>query len=420
MVAPSTIAKPRPRTPEGGAFARRVGRRYELRPSGMLFIAITLFIAIGAVNSQNNLLFWLFGMAVGAILVSGVASGAALMGLQARRIPPKMIEAESRGVIAYELRHRGRFFPAFALLIQERAATAPPGARAGRLEPAPALVEHLSPGSSARGRAWADAKSRGLVQLDRFEVSTTFPFGLFRKSIIFEQTQVIAITPVSIPVRERLLQTLELGSEHGSPRAGRPGFSDEFYALRSYVPGDSPRTIAWRRSAALGELVVRQFSAPMPPRLVLTLRQDIARADERTRERAIALLASLARAGGAAGYSIGIDIAWAGYRSPLGGGARLVQRWLMELAALDLEQDRSRTDPPPLSRAAGRLVLFAAASGDPEPAGPALDVSDEASWLAPGVTLPDSLRDPANPRRAEPVEHAARVDARSWKIGRSA
>lgn len=408
------------RSSKGRGWGRRVARRYEIRPGGLLFIAITLFIAIGAVNSQNNLLFWLFGMAVGAILVSGVASGAALMGLRARRIAPRMIESEARGLFTYELSHHGRFFPAFALLIRELPGAPPPAGRLGMLDPSNAVIEHLSPGAKAQGRSWVVARRRGLVQLSRFEVSTTFPFGLFRKSLVFEQAQTVAVTPVALQVREQLLNSVEMGAECGAPRAGRAGLSDEFYALRAYVPGDSPRTIAWRRSAALGELVVRQFAAPTPPRLVLTLHHALSQANEQTRERAIALLASLARTGGALGYSIGLDVGWAGYRSPLGGGARLVQRWLLELAALDLDQERDADGAPQLSRAAGRMVIYDSAQGEAAPPGSSIDLSDQRSWLLPGASLPAALGEPANPPVRRPVHTVERNRTTSSRVKQKA
>ncbi len=383
----------------GRPWGRHVARRYEIRPGGLLYIAITLFIAIGAINSQNNLLFWLFGMAVGAIIISGIASGAALMGLHARRIAPTMIEAGSRAPISYELRHRGRFIPAFALLIREIPAASPAEGRVGTLEPAWTHIDHLSPGSKARGRCWALAGRRGMVRLDRFEVSSTFPFGLFRKALIFEQPELIAITPVKLEVRERLLEAMVTGFERGAPHAARSGISDEFYGLRAYVPGDSPRTIAWRRSAALGELVVRQFAAPMPPRIVLELHPDLAEADDRTKELTIALVSSLAASAGARGLSVGIDAPWAGYRSPLGGGFRLTHRRLHELASLELETTPGEAHPMPMSRSAGRAVLFNSSQGAPPRDRPAIDVSDESLWLVPGAKLPSVLGPPGDPQK---------------------
>ncbi|MFI4897179.1 MAG: DUF58 domain-containing protein [Phycisphaerales bacterium JB059] len=405
----------------GARWTGHVSRRYEIRPGGLLYIAITLFIAIGAINSQNNLLFWLFGMAVGGIVVSGLASGAALMGLHARRIAPRMIESGSQGVITYELAHRGRFVPAFALLIRERGGSmAPEQGRVGLLEPAWAFVGHLSPGARARGRARVLAGRRGLVRLDAYEVSSTFPFGLFRKTLVFRQPQTIAITPARLPVREGLLETVALGSERGAPRGRRSGMSEEFFGLRAYVPGDSPRFMAWKRSAALGELVVRQNAAPMPPRLVLEMDPKLADADERDRELALSLLSTLALEAGARGYSVGIDLAWAGYRSPLGGGARLLRQRLIELASVELDPHQVAPETPLVTRAVGRTIITNGAGKAPSPRDAALvNIADTSSWLKPGVPSP-RLAISASDARARDASAPARERTRSKRARVSA
>ncbi|MBO6514819.1 MAG: hypothetical protein JJ974_12725, partial [Phycisphaerales bacterium] len=54
-------------------------RSSKLTPAGFLFVFVTLFIALGAINGQNNLLFWLFGFSIAALVVSGIITGSALM-----------------------------------------------------------------------------------------------------------------------------------------------------------------------------------------------------------------------------------------------------------------------------------------------------------------------------------------------------
>ncbi|MEZ6242895.1 MAG: hypothetical protein R3B57_07600 [Phycisphaerales bacterium] len=223
---------------KGGGWGEPAARRYEIRPGGLLYVAVTLFIAIGAVNSQNNLLFWLFGMAVGAIVVSGLVSGSAMMGLRVRRVAPASFEAGGSGAIAYELRHRGRRAPAFALLIRELGDEENPSR--GRIEVGWAHVEHLAPGGRTRARARVTATKRGGVALDRFEVSTTFPFGLFRKCVIFSQPASVVVTPPRIELSEMLIETVSSSGDRGTPHSGRLGLSDEFFGLRASCPETAP------------------------------------------------------------------------------------------------------------------------------------------------------------------------------------
>jgi uncharacterized protein (DUF58 family) len=68
----------------------------------------------------------------------------------------------------------------------------------------------------------------------------------------------------------------------------------EFLALREYQPGDDPRSVHWRSSARLGELMVRQDEAASPGRVILVLDTRSAVHDEASFEVAIEAVASLA------------------------------------------------------------------------------------------------------------------------------
>src|ERR1041385_4840021 len=57
-------------------------RRYHFHGPGLVYILVTLFIAMGAINSQNNLLFAALGLAIGGLLISGIISGGALLGVR--------------------------------------------------------------------------------------------------------------------------------------------------------------------------------------------------------------------------------------------------------------------------------------------------------------------------------------------------
>ena len=74
-------AEPRPEQDAAAASStlhdlpRPTRRRYELHSPGILYLTITVFLAIGSINSQNNLLFIVFGLLAGGVVASGVLSG---------------------------------------------------------------------------------------------------------------------------------------------------------------------------------------------------------------------------------------------------------------------------------------------------------------------------------------------------------
>jgi uncharacterized protein (DUF58 family) len=91
--------------------------------------------------------------------------------------------------------------------------------------------------------------------LDRVEIATRFPYGLFRawavlhpgiRCIVYPRPAREAPPPPAVP---------------GAPGSGalRRG-KDDFAGLKDYHPGDPPRHIAWKAYARAGELLVKEFS----------------------------------------------------------------------------------------------------------------------------------------------------------------
>src|SRR5579859_1280565 len=55
---------------------------YELTREGMVYLSVCLVIAVAALNTANNLLFIVLAAMLAAIVVSGIASAAVLLGLR--------------------------------------------------------------------------------------------------------------------------------------------------------------------------------------------------------------------------------------------------------------------------------------------------------------------------------------------------
>src|SRR5207247_862141 len=150
---------------------------YHFHAPGLLYAVVTFVLVLGAVNSQNNLLFWLFGLAVAGLIISGILSGASLMGLSVEREPPRRGAVGEDVVIRYRIRNRNRIFPSFALTIEEL----PHWSGGHRADWADRLERPLAYAVCvpARGivviETRARATARGPARLDAFRVSTTFP-----------------------------------------------------------------------------------------------------------------------------------------------------------------------------------------------------------------------------------------------------
>lgn len=337
-----------------------------------MYVGVTLLVALGAFNSQNNLLFWAFGFALAVLTVSGIVSGSMLMGVSVERIGVAQARVGERLVVRYRVHNRNRVFPVFALSIEEAGVGVAPRAgwlmrklRPGRVlvdpatGPARAFVGHLGAGQTLVVEAPVDALRRGPVKLATVVAHSAFPFGLMRKVLRFSQPGAAIVLPRSIRPAEGDLGVANSLERAASVSAGR-GSGDEFHALREYRPGDPVRDIAWRASARRGGLLVRQTSSSLPVRLwiVPVVRGRVGSTVDD--ESAISLAAGLAEAAESRGLEYGLIVPLTGTMTPMRRGAGQLSRVLVDLALLELGPDDGRggaTGVP--NRATGRGVVVA-------------------------------------------------------------
>ncbi len=383
--------------------------RYHWHTPLAMYAGFVLLVGVGAVNSQNNLLFLLLGLAIGGLMVSGVVSGSALMRLHARREPvaPGVVGQPVR--FGYTLTSRNRFIPGFALIVEEsrggvgglRDATWP-----GVLPIPRAYAPHLPRRGSASATTTIMPMRRGELQLVGVRVVTRFPFGLVEKSVTFPQQQSVLVYPRLVPLRRRSLEGL-FAEHHFSGQSRRVGWrSEDFYGLRDYVPGDSPRLIAWKPTARTGEVVVREHAGGSARRVWIVL--SIARrapgvppaATESAEEAAISLAASLADEALRAGLSVGLSAPGLGVLIPIGANARQRSAILEALARLDVSRAASQSSSPPRFGRVDTVLAVHAGAIDPSAAPPGamhLSGDDLDSIAEPGALTTATAAAGGNP-----------------------
>lgn len=353
-----------------------VGYRYHLSLNGALYVGVTLLLGVGAVNSQNNLLYIAFGLAIGGMLVSGLLSGAMLTGLRAERGEIESGAAGEALVVRYRVTNRNRLAPAFALVMEETAggvATWP------RLMAAPrGGAVHVGPGQTV----WIDAPSapfrRGEALFEGFRATTSFPFGIVRKSVRFRAPGRALVRPEAAPVDGEAVRRAAMRAERDASRDARVGRGLDYVGLREYLPGDSLRRIAWRASARTGELVVREETRPSAGRLWVELELDAlpergggdVGAVERANERAISVAAGLILEASRAGVAVGLSVPGVGVRrEPVDApsGRALPSRvglLLDDLARIDLREVGRGAPAPGVSRERAVAVVRAGTSDE--------------------------------------------------------
>ena len=281
--------------------------------TGLVYFAMMLFMGLAAVNTQANLLFGVFGLMVGILLVSGVISRLVLRKLRVRRILPDHGVVGRMMPVSYEFRNDKRYWPSLSVGVAEI-----DGAEGFRTQPQAYLL-HAAPGTAATVPAELFPRRRGLHRLDRYQISTSFPFGFVKRATNRRDADAVLVLPPMGQVSPRLLALCRSAENTGASMRPRPGGADEFYGVREFRSGENPRLIYWKRSARTGVLVSREMTQVSPPRLLLavdTFASDRTPEEHARIERAIAMAGSLASMALDQELPVGL-VAWSGHWAAL-------------------------------------------------------------------------------------------------------
>jgi len=285
---------------------------------GVAYALVTAFVALGAINSQNNLLFWALGLAIGGLLASGFVSGTSLMGVRVERDHIAEVEALRPFLMRYRVTNRNRFMTAYALVIEELPPRAANGARWPFLGRPVASIARVPPRRSRRCETFGVVTRRGPFELGRVRISTTFPFGVARKSVTFDLSQHALARPRQVRLRSDRVESAIAPTHDGTESLAAPGAGEEFFGVREYRPGDRVRDVSWRLSARGEALVVQQRCARSPRRLVIQLELDPDRAarHDPQAERLLVLAASLIAEAGRRAIAVALRVPAAGIATP--------------------------------------------------------------------------------------------------------
>jgi uncharacterized protein (DUF58 family) len=301
-----SIYNPHPQFP--GATPVRRKPSLDFSVTGLIYSSMMMFMGLAAINSQANLLFGVFGLMVGVLLVSGVISRMMLHRVDVERLLPETAVVGETVTINYRFINQKRFWPSLSLGLAEL-----DGNEAFTRQPHSYLL-HVAPKMMAAVPTAVVPKRRGVHVLDHYQLSTSFPFGFIKRAILRRVREVLVVFPALAAVDPRLLMLCRAAEKTGMTMRPRHGGQDEFYGVKEYQQGDNPRWIYWRRSARTGVLVSKEMTQVAPPRIVLlvdTFVPDRSEESHAAVERAIAMAASLASHALQVGISVGL-VVWTG------------------------------------------------------------------------------------------------------------
>ena len=245
-------------------------RRIYVLPTryGLFFAGLLSAMTLGALNYNNNPALMMCFLLLSAAITSMLHAYLGLRGLRLEQIGADPVHAgqaqtlrllfsaeEKRTRRALELR-QGTLRGGFGIAGDERAEA--------RLErPAP---------------------RRGWQPIGKIELSTRQPLGLFVTwSWVHPDAAVLVY-----PAVEAQAPPLPGRGERGQPQRRR-GLDEEPHSLREYRGGDPLRIVAWKRSAQIGRLMVREYESPAGADVLLDWRApDLAVLDTEARIRRLA------------------------------------------------------------------------------------------------------------------------------------
>ena len=298
---------------------------YEVTREGIVYLALTLLIAVAALNTGNNLLFIVVAAMLGAVLVSGVVSAVMISGLEIELHLPHHVFA-GQGYAGAVLLYNRRWFPAFSISVVppvdkalrsvwrwQRAEFVYPPARTGRKAivrwPDYAFVktfpERLVPPvfeqsvyfpflpAGHRQSTELDFcfPRRGLYAQRGIGVSTRFPFSFLSKTRTIALDREVMVFP-SVEATDEMLEVLPMIT--GELETNQRGRGSDLYRIRDYEPEDSARHVDWKATAKSGELKVREYTREDERRVCIVFDNPTEGVlDEAHYERAVNLAASI-------------------------------------------------------------------------------------------------------------------------------
>ncbi len=271
--------------------------RFRLTREGVHFIGILIFIFIGAVIRDINLLILLAGTMIGLLLLQWRFNTSTLVGLQVARGLSRTATVGQPSDVDVVISNPKRWLSAWLVLVEDPIRRLMPYPR--RLsERGTSLVDAIRPLGSTDSRYRLEFHERGRYRIGPSTLSTRFPLGLGRGWRTVDNAQEIVVHPRQgkiTPAISELFNQDRVGQAKASANSG--AHQGEFYGLRPWESGDSRRWIHWRTTARLGELSVRQFEHCQQRQscVLLDLYDDRQAEKRECAETAISFLASVAR-----------------------------------------------------------------------------------------------------------------------------
>ena len=235
---------------------------------GLHFVFVAVFAMAGGAVRGFNLLLVLAGVLVAVLLVQWRCSRRMMEILSVTRKLPNAVFTGQTFAVEYVVRNHHPWTPAWMIRIDDSIQR--PGVknrlRLNRTSPSETPeatlscgVGHVAAKTIAPATAECEINRRGRYVIGGTKLSSTFPFALLCGAQTQDDPTFVDVFPRLLTVHRNWQHYLSPREPSGGATARRRGLDEgEFYGLRPWQRGDSPRQIHWRTTARIGDLAVRQ------------------------------------------------------------------------------------------------------------------------------------------------------------------
>ncbi|MGI9553816.1 MAG: DUF58 domain-containing protein [Thermodesulfobacteriota bacterium] len=210
---------------------------------GIVFIILSFIVGFSALNTNNNLLYLIFGVMISLVIISGIISMINLSRIDVKLSSTPDLYALIPSEIVFSLTNQKPLIPSLSLTLE--------------MNDNKTYLIYLPAHATRSVGINCFFNSRGWNNFPILNLYTRFPFGFFKKWIRVElQDKKILVFP---NIHDVNLDKNSKSDYTGEDKTIKKGQSEELKSIRDYSTGDNVKDIDWKSTAKLNKLMVKEF-----------------------------------------------------------------------------------------------------------------------------------------------------------------
>jgi len=210
---------------------------------GIVFIILSFIVGFSALNTNNNLLYLIFGVMLSLVVISGIISMINLSRIDIELAGTPDLYALTPSVILFKLTNQKPLIPSLSLTLE--------------MNDNKTYLIYLPSRTTSTVSMNCFFNARGWKNIPILNLYTKFPFGFFKKWIRVEiaNKKVLVFPNIHNVNLENNTDTDYTGED----KSLKIGHSEELKSIRDYNSGDNVKDIDWKSTAKLNKLMVKEF-----------------------------------------------------------------------------------------------------------------------------------------------------------------